>query len=58
MQIIKQIGSGNNRVTELMKVKGLTTQEFNIDGKFTGTFRRPFDFEKWMNNLSVNRLLF
>lgn len=28
----------------------------NIDGMFTVTFRRPFDFDKWVNLLSENRI--
>jgi ATP-dependent DNA helicase RecG len=44
-----------------MKEKGLTPPGFNTDGMFTVTFRRPFDFEmwvnKWVNNLSQKQII-
>lgn len=40
-----------------MKEEGLTPPEFILDGMFTVTFRRPFDFEMWMNNLSEKQII-
>lgn len=48
MRLVEQIGSGIARMRDVMKEEGLTPPEFNIDGMFTVTFRRPFDFEKWV----------
>ncbi|MFV5689741.1 ATP-binding protein [Flavobacterium sp. ZT3R25] len=55
MRMVEQIGSGI-RMHDLMKEKGLTPPEFNIDGMFTVTFRKPFDFDKRVNLLSENRM--
>lgn len=49
MRMVEQIGSGISRMRDLMKEEGLTPPEFDIDGMFTVTFRRPFDFNKWVN---------
>jgi ATP-dependent DNA helicase RecG len=60
MRMVEQIGSGIARMRDLMQEEHLTPPEFNIDGMFTVTFRRPFDFEKWVNrwveNLTDNRV--
>jgi ATP-dependent DNA helicase RecG len=32
-----------------MKENGLTPSEFDIDGMFTITLRRPFVFNKWVD---------
>jgi ATP-dependent DNA helicase RecG len=48
MRLVEQIGSGIARIRDVMKEGGLTPPEFNIEGMFTVTFRRPFDFEKWV----------
>jgi ATP-dependent DNA helicase RecG len=60
MRMVEQIGSGISRMRDLMKNDGLTPPEFNIDGMFTVTFRRPFDFDKWVDKwvekLSKNRI--
>ncbi|WP_395066577.1 ATP-binding protein [Flavobacterium sp.] len=48
MRLVEQIGSGIARIRDVMREEGLTPPEFNIDGMFTVTFRRPFDFEKWV----------
>lgn len=48
MRLVEQIGSGIARMRDVMKEEGLTPPEFNIDGMFTVTLRRPFDFEKWV----------
>jgi ATP-dependent DNA helicase RecG len=48
MRLVEQIGSGISRMRDLMKEEGLTPPEFIFDGMFTVTFRRPFDFEKWV----------
>lgn len=60
MRMVEQIGSGISRMRDLMKENGLTPPEFDIDGMFTITLRRPFDFEKWVNKwvekLSENRI--
>lgn len=55
MRMVEQIGSGISRMRDLMKEAGLTPPEFNIDGMFTVSFRRPFDFDKWVNKW-VNNL--
>ena len=55
MRLVEQIGSGIARMRDVMKEEGLTPPEFNIDGMFTVTLRRPFDFESWVN-LWVNHL--
>lgn len=56
MRLVEQIGSGISRMRDLMKEEGLTPPEFNTDGMFTVAFRRPFDFESWVNHW-VNHLL-
>ncbi|WP_369765315.1 ATP-binding protein [Flavobacterium sp. WC2429] len=60
MRMVEQIGSGISRMRDLMLEEGLTPPEFNIDGMFTVTFRRPFDFDKWVDKwvekLSENRI--
>ena len=48
MRLVEQIGSGIARMRDVMREEGLTPPEFNIDGMFTVTLRRPFDFEKWV----------
>lgn len=48
MRLVEQIGSGITRIRDVMNDEGLTPPEFNIDGIFTVTLRRPFDFEKWV----------
>lgn len=50
MRLVEQIGSGITRIRDVMNDEGLTPPEFNIDGIFTVTLRRPFDFEKWVEN--------
>ncbi len=55
MRLVEQIGSGITRIRDVMNDEGLTPPEFNIDGMFTVTLRRPFDFEKWVNKW-VNNL--
>ena len=55
MRLVEQIGSGITRIRDVMKDEGLTPPEFSIDGMFTVTLRRPFDFNKWVNKW-VNNL--
>jgi ATP-dependent DNA helicase RecG len=55
MRLVEQIGSGISRMRDLMKQEGLTPPEFSIDGMFTVSFRRPFEFESWVNHW-VNHL--
>lgn len=61
MRMVEQIGSGISRMRDLMLEEGLTPPEFSIDGMFTVTFRRPFDFDKWVNmwvnNLSKKQII-
>lgn len=61
MRLVEQIGSGISRMRDLMKEEGLTPPEFIFDGMFTVIFRRPFDFEiwvnKWVNNLSEKQII-
>ncbi len=56
MRLVEQIGSGITRIRDVMNDEGLTPTEFNIDGMFTVTLRRPFDFEKWVEKLTYNRI--
>ncbi len=60
MRLVEQIGSGITRIRDVMNDEGLTPPEFNIDGMFTVTLRRPFDFdkwvEKWVEKLTDNRV--
>jgi ATP-dependent DNA helicase RecG len=60
MRLVEQIGSGITRIRDVMNDEGLTPPEFSIDGMFTVTLRRPFDFEKWVEkwveNLTENRV--
>ncbi|WP_026725709.1 ATP-binding protein [Flavobacterium sasangense] len=53
MRLVEQIGSGITRIRDVMNDEGLTPPEFNIDGMFTVTLRRPFDFEKWVEKWVV-----
>jgi len=48
MRLVEQIGSGITRIRDVMNDERLPPPEFNIDGMFTVTLRRPFDFEKWV----------
>lgn len=61
MRLVEQIGSGITRIRDVMNDEGLTPPEFSIDGMFTVTLRRPFDFNKWVNkwvnNLSEKQIL-
>ena len=60
IRMVEQIGSGISRMRELMIEANLTEPEFNTEGMFTVTVRRPFDFdkwvEKWVDKLSDNRV--
>jgi ATP-dependent DNA helicase RecG len=55
MRMVEQIGSGINRMIDLMRTEKLTPPEFSTDGIFTVTLRRPFDLDKWVNKW-VNKL--
>jgi ATP-dependent DNA helicase RecG len=57
MRLVEQIGSGISRMRDLMKEEGLTQPELNTNGMFTVTFRRTFDFEMWVNNLSEKQVV-
>lgn len=61
MRMVEQIGSGIARMRDLMTEEGLTPPEFNIDGIFSVTLRRSFDFNKWLdkwgNILSEKRVM-
>lgn len=61
VRMVEHIGSGIARMRDLMHDNGLTPPEFNMDGMFTVTLRRPFDFDKWVdkwvNHLSENRII-
>lgn len=60
MRLVEQIGLGITRIRDIMTDEGPTPPEFNINGMFTVTLRRPFDFEKrvnkWVNNYQRNKL--
>jgi len=61
VRMVEHIGSGIARMRDLMHDDGLTPPEFSMDGMFTVTLRRPFDFDKWVdkwvNHLSENRII-
>lgn len=50
IRMVEQIGSGIIRMRDLMAEAGLTPPEFSMEGIFTVTFRRPFDFNTWVEN--------
>ncbi len=60
IKMVEQIGSGIVRMRDLMEEANLIPPEFGIEGVFTVTLRRPFNFEKWVENwvdkLSENRI--
>ena len=60
IRMVEQVGSGISRMRDLMLENNLTPPEFNTKGIFTVTFRRPFDFnkwvDKWVDNLTDNRV--
>lgn len=60
IRMVEQVGSGISRMRDLMIEAELTPPEFNTEGIFSVTFRRPFDFnkwvDKWVDNLSDNRI--
>lgn len=60
IRMVEQIGSGIGRMRDLMLEANLTEPEFNTEGMFTVTVRRPFDFKKWVDmwvdKLTENRL--
>lgn len=60
MRLVEQIESGITRIRDVMNDAGQTPPEFNLDGMFTVTLRRPVEFEKWVSkwadHLSENRL--
>lgn len=61
IRMVEHIGSGITRMRELMNDEGLTPPEFSMDGMFSVTLRRPFNFDmwvdKWVNHLSENRVI-
>ncbi|MEZ4801717.1 MAG: helix-turn-helix domain-containing protein [Gelidibacter sp.] len=60
IRMVEQIGSGIGRMRDLMLDANLTEPEFNTEGMFTVTVRRPFDFnkwvDKWVEKLTDNRI--
>lgn len=60
IRMVEQVGSGIGRMRDLMIEADLTEPEFNTEGMFTVTVRRPFDFnkwvDKWVDNLTGNRV--
>ncbi len=60
IRMVEQVGSGIARMRNLMLEADLTEPEFNTEGIFTVTFRRPFDFykwvDKWVETLTTNRV--
>lgn len=56
IRMVEQVGSGISRMRDLMIEENLTPPEFNTEGIFTATFRRPFDFNKWVDKLTENRV--
>ena len=60
IRMVEQVGSGIGRMRDLMIEADLTEPEFNTEGMFTVTVRRPFDFnkwvDKWVENLTNNRV--
>ena len=45
IRMVEHIGSGITRMRELMNDEGLTPPEFSMDGMFSVTLRRPFNFD-------------
>lgn len=60
IRMVEQIGSGVNRMNDLMIEADLTPPEFTMEGMFTVTLRRLFDFRKWVDRwvekLTDNRI--
>lgn len=60
IRMVEQVGSGIARMRNVMREADLTEPEFNTEGIFTVTVRRPFDFDKWVDrwvdNLTNNRV--
>ena len=60
IRMVEQVGSGIGRMKDLMIEADLTEPEFNTEGIFTVTVRRPFNFnrwvDKWVDNLTDNRV--
>lgn len=60
IRMVEQIGSGIIRMNDLMEEANLTPPEFAMDGMFTVTLRRPFDFkmwvDRWVEKLTDNRV--
>ena len=56
IRMVEQVGSGIGRMRDLMIEANLTEPEFNTEGIFSVTVRRPFDFNKWVDNLTKNRV--
>jgi len=54
IRMVEQVGSGISRMRDLMIDENLTPPEFNTEGIFTVTFRRPFGFNKWVDKWVVN----
>lgn len=50
IRMVEQIGSGIIRMRDLMAEAGLTPPEFSMEGIFTVIFRKPFDFNTWVEN--------
>jgi len=60
IRMVEHVGSGITRMRDLMAQEGLTPPEFVMDGMFTVTLRRSFDFEDWVSSwtykLTANRI--
>lgn len=54
IRMVEQVGSGIGRMRDLMIEANLTEPEFNTEGMFTVTVRRPFDFNKWVDKWVEN----
>jgi ATP-dependent DNA helicase RecG len=62
IRMVEHIGSGITRMRDLTHDEGLIPPEFSMDGIFTITLRRLFDFDiwgdMWENHLSEKRIAF
>jgi len=60
MRMVEQVGSGIQRMKDLIEDANLLDPEFHYDGMFSVTFRRPVDWnrkrEKFLDILSGNQM--
>jgi ATP-dependent DNA helicase RecG len=47
--MVEQIGSGISRIRQSIQEAGLVEPYFNLEGMFSVTLYRPFNFELWID---------